>query len=295
MRLQTVLQELTGTEEVFGTGYSIRAVLRPKTASVPFPPRERLRPIAGRALTAIVLGLIALVAMPSPGQQIALPQNVGSVDHQATDREPILACARELLKKAALSDAEREVRLQVLKATLTGTVIRPDDDYPEMRNPKHWTLSNDTFVVARESTPVEAIADLWVVHENDGVPIPRIRCNKYSSLILIQGYIQYFRETSNTAGLAALDRLLGHRNIPAGLPNGGEDLLWKRRLGSDSLLPGDQVWFDNPFFKRGRELIFEEYYQQAIHEGKSPEEAAASADASTESLIAGEEGSSRHG
>ena len=160
-----------------------------------------------------------------------------------------------------------------------------------MRNPKHWTLSNDAFVVAPESTPVEAIADLWVVHENDGVPIPRIRCYKYSSLILIEGYIQYFRETGNTAGLAALNRLIGHRTIPHGLPNGGDDLLWKRRLGSDSLLPGDQVWFDNPFFERGRELIREEIYQQAIREGKSPEEAAASADASTESLIAGEEGS----
>ena len=122
------------------------------------------------------------------------------------------------------------MRLQVLKATLTGTVIRPDDDYPEMRNPKHWTLSNDAFVVAPESTPVEAIADLWVVHENDGVPIPRIRCYKYSSLVLIEGYIQYFRETGNAAGLAALNRLIGHRTIPQGLPNGGDDLLWKRRL-----------------------------------------------------------------
>ena len=43
------------------------------------------------------------------------------------------------------------MRLQVLKATLTGTVIRPDDDYPEMRNPRHWTLCNDEFVVAAES------------------------------------------------------------------------------------------------------------------------------------------------
>ena len=41
--------------------------------------------------------------------------------------------AREILKKAAISEAEQEVRLQVLKATLTGTVIRPDDDYPEMQ------------------------------------------------------------------------------------------------------------------------------------------------------------------
>ncbi|MGA2253113.1 MAG: hypothetical protein ABSG53_00495 [Thermoguttaceae bacterium] len=239
----------------------------------------------------IFLWLAVLYAMPLPGQQIAMARQMGSSLQLTADQERIVARAREILKKAALSDAEREVRLQVLKATLTGIVIRPDDDYPEMRNPKYWTMSNDEFVVAPQSTPVEAIADIWVVHENDGVPIPRIRCYKYSTLILIQGYIQYFRETSNTAGLAALNRLIGHRTIPHGLPNRGEDLLWKRRLGSDRLLPGDQVWFDNPFFERGRELIYQEIYQQAIREGKSPEEATASAKVSTDALIAGEEGS----
>ena len=235
--------------------------------------------------------LIVLCAMPLPGQQTVSPRQMGSTPPLTADQERILARAREILKKAALGEAEREVRLQVLKATLTGTVIRPDDDYPEVRNPKHWKLSNDVFVVAPESTPVEAIADLWVVHENDGVPIPRIRCYKYSSLILIQGYIQYFRETRNTAGLAALNRLIGDREIPGGLPNGGEDLLWKRRPGNDSLLPGDQVWFINPFLDHGRELIYQERYREAIREGKSPEAAAASADASTDALIAGEEGS----
>jgi hypothetical protein len=239
----------------------------------------------------ISLCLIALYAMPLPGQQIASPRQSESSLPLTTDQERILTRAREILKQASLSEAEREVRLQVLKAALTGTVIRPSDDSPEMRNPKHWTLCNDAFIVTPESTPVDAIADLWIVHENDGVPIPRIRCYKYSSLILIQGYIQYFRATSNTAGLAALNRLIGHRNIPAGLPNGGEGLLWKRRPGRENLLPGDQVWFENPFFKQGRELIYEENYQQAIHEGMPPEKAVGKAEASTESLIAGEEGS----
>jgi hypothetical protein len=237
------------------------------------------------------LWLLVLCAARLPGQQVALPRPRDSSLQLTADQERIVARAREILVKAARSDAEREVRLQILIAALTGTVIRPSDDYPEMRNPKHWRLSDDAFIVSPDSTPVEAIADLWVVHENGGVPIPRIRCNKYSSLILIQGYIQYFRETSNTAGLDALNRLIGQRTIPHGLPNGGEDLLWKRRLGSGSLLPGDQVWFENPFFERGRELIREDYYQQAIRTGKPPKDAAASADASTESLTAGEEGS----
>jgi len=234
----------------------------------------------------IVAGTLLLSAQPS-----TLPRQSGGTLQLTAEQEKILARAGEILNQAALSDAERQVRLQVLKAVLTGIVIRPSDDDPEMRNPNHWSLVNDSFVVSYASTPVEAIADLWVVHENDGVPIPRIRCLKYTSLVLIQGYIQYFRETHNPAGLDALNQLIGERNIPQGLPNGGEDLLWKKRPGSFPLLPGDQVWFDNPFFKRGQELIRREIYQKSMIEGGSPEEADATADASMESLTAGEEGS----
>ncbi|MCC6123822.1 MAG: hypothetical protein IT426_02585 [Pirellulales bacterium] len=249
------------------------------------------RTTACRLPAVLSLWLILLCAKPLPGQQIVLPRPKGSSLQLTTDQERMLARAREILKQAARSEAEREVRLQILKAALTGTAIRPSDDYPEMRNPRHWTLSDDAFVVAAESTPVEAIADLWIVHENDGVPVPRIRCSKYSALILIQGYIQYFRATDNTAGLEALNRLIGRRIIPQGLPDGGDDLLWKRRFERGRLLPGDQAWFDNPYFERGRELIREEKYQRAIREGKSPEAAAASADSAAESLTAGEEGS----
>lgn len=190
-----------------------------------------------------------------------------------------------------MSESERAVRLQVLKAVLTGVAIRPDDDYPEMRNPKYWTLTNDVFVLTSGCTPVDAISDLWGDHENDGVPIPRIRCYKYSSLALVQGHIQYFRETKNAAGLAVLNRLLGRRMIPQGLPNSGDDLLWKRRYGSDHLLPGDQVWVDNPFFERGRTLLRQQAYEQLLREGQSPAEATEAARTSTDALIAGEEGS----
>jgi len=225
------------------------------------------------------------------GGQAASAVQAGGANSLTADQQRILARAGEILKTAAVNEAEQQVRLQVIKATLTGTTIRPGDDYPEMRNPKHWTLTDDGFVVAPASTPVEAIADLWVVHENDGVPIPRIRCYKYSSLVFIQGFIQYFRETGNGAGLAAINRLIGQREIPNGLPNGGDELLWKQRHSRDHLLPGDQVWFDNPFFRQGRELLREEYYQQSLRDGKSPAEAAETADAGLESAAAGEEGS----
>ena len=240
-------------------------------------------------LAVLAVGLFALGAGPLPAQETARPPAPSLP--LTPEYERILARAREILDRAVPDEAERQVRLQVVKATLTGTVIRPADDYPEMRNPAHWTLGDDGFVVAPTSTPVAAIADLWVAHEGDEVPIPRIRCLKYTSLVLIQGFIQYFRETDNPAGLAALNRLIGHREIPGGLPEEGDGLLWKRRPGGDHLLPGDQVWVDNPFFDSGKGLIHREIFEKATREGKSPAAATAAADDTTDSMSAGEEGS----
>ena len=106
--------------------------------------------------------------------------------------------------------------------------------------------------MAGSSTAVEAITDLWIVHDNDGVPVPRIWCYKYSSLVMAKAYIQYFQDTGNNAGLAAMNDLIGHKVFPNDLPNEGEGVLWKSRSGNANLLPGDQVWFGNPHFGRGR-------------------------------------------
>ena len=107
----------------------------------------------------------------------------------------------------------------------------------------------------------------------------------------MQGHIQYLRESGNAAGLAALNRLLTGRTIPQGLPNSGDDLLWKRRYTSGRLLPGDQAWVDNPFFERGRKLIRQANYEQLLREGVPPAKAADEAKTSCDALIAGEEGS----
>jgi hypothetical protein len=240
---------------------------------------------------AVFLWLFVVCTVPALGQQAKNSHQLGPYRQLTADQERIIARAREILKKSGRSESEQAVRLQVVKAVLTGCVIRPDDDYPEARNPKYWSLVNDCFFVAPGASPTDAISDLWVVHDHDGVPIPRIRCFKYSTLALIQGHIQDFRDTGNTVGLEALNRLMAHKLIPQGLPNSGDDLLWKRRVGNDNLLPGDQVWVDNPFFDRGRELIRKEYYRQEIRDGKAPDQAVVDANNSTEALCAGEEGS----
>ena len=129
------------------------------------------------------------------------------------------------------------------------------------------------------------------MHENDNVPLPRIGAT--STL-----RSSWPRASFNISAIQTMPRdwprsnkLIGHKEFPRSLPNSGDGLLWTRRHGGDNLLPGDQVWFDNPYFERGRELIRQEAYGQAIGDGKSAKEAAASADETTDSLAVGEEGS----
>jgi hypothetical protein len=224
-------------------------------------------------------------ACATPGQRTAagLPLT--------PENEAILARANAILCRREISDAERRVRLQVVRAALTGTVIRPSDESPEMRNPAYWLLDNDRFVVAPGMAPVDAIADLWIPHTTDGVPVPRIRCLKYTSLVLIQGIIQHFRETGDSRGLDALNQLIGRKVIPQDLPNRGDNILWSRHFDTTNLLPGDQVWFDNPFFDRGRELFRQRFHQDALHAGKSADQAEVAARERAEAVTAGEEGS----
>ena len=211
--------------------------------------------------------------------------------HVPTTTQDFLTRAKALLEQEDISSDERKVRLEIVRAVMTGTVIRPSDDSPEMRNPAYWVLINDCFVIAPGIEPVRAIEDLWILHGADGTPVPRIRCLKYTTLILIQGIIQYFRTTGNDDGIDAMNHFLGQKVIPDELPNKGYDILWKRHYETDRLLPGDQVWFDNPFFERGRELFREQFQQEALHAGKDPNEAAQWAKLRAKAVTAGEEGS----
>ena len=205
--------------------------------------------------------------------------------------QTLLERAKAILGQKDISSSERQVRLEIVRAVMTGTVIRPSDDSPEMRNPAYWILENDCFVVAPGIKPVEAIEDLWTLHGADGTPVPRIRCLKYTTLIMIKGIVQYFRATGNTDGIDAMNQFLGHKVIPDELPSKGYDILWKRHYETDRLLPGDQVWFDNPFFERGRELFREQFQHEALHSGKTPDVAAKCAKLRAKSVTAGEEGS----
>ncbi len=183
------------------------------------------------------------------------------------------------------------MRLCAVEAAISGTVVGPDDDNPEVQNPKFWTLTEEGYVVSANSNAVEAIDDLWTVHQDDGVPVPRIWCYKYALLIMARAYVQHFHNTHGDAGLAAMNSLIGHRAFPGGVPNEGEGVLWKTRRGGADLLPGDQVWFENPYYARGRELIRQSAYAQALSDGRSAGQAAAIAEETADNAAAGEQGS----
>jgi len=82
------------------------------------------RPTVCRLTAAIIFCLAVLVALRVPAQQAARLRQL------TADQTRILSRAREILTKAAIGEAEREVRLQVVKAVLTGIAIRPENDYP---------------------------------------------------------------------------------------------------------------------------------------------------------------------
>ena len=256
--------------------------------------------VAPWLLAGVCLALVAPAAMQAHAQDAAAPadgtRRVPPTFRRQTvaltpEQQRILESARSTLKHTSLSSAEQQVRLCAVEAAISGTVVGPDDDNPEVQNPKFWTLTEEGYVVAANSTAVEAIDDLWTVHQDDGVPVPRIWCYKYALLIMARAYVQHFHNTHSDAGLAAMNSLIGHNVIPGGVPNGGEGVLWKTRRGNADLLPGDQVWFENPYFARGRELIRQIAYAEAVSDGRSAGQAAAIAEETADNAAAGEQGS----
>jgi hypothetical protein len=166
-----------------------------------------------------------------------------------------LDTARIELARSGLSTAEQKVRLDVIKAAMSGLVPDIGDD----RNPNLWDDSSGSYVARSGSSAVAAIDDIWIKHGADGIPSPpKIFCLKYSSLIMAEAYVMYFNSTGkaadvNQAKIAAINALIDHKVFPDELTNQGEGILWTsttKEAGFQirDLKPGDQVWFGNPYF-----------------------------------------------
>ena len=153
--------------------------------------------------------------------------------------------ARQELQAAKIPRKEIQVRLKVIEnvAALKAYFPRADGGRPETRNPKYWKTNKDGSYIP-SGRPTEAVRDLWQT-------VSGIRCAKLSALVMIKAMI----DVADEKRLAELDEMLQGKVIPNELPNRGVGNLFAKPDPKNGkifqmaeLLPGDEVWFDNPYF-----------------------------------------------
>ncbi|HEX7378021.1 MAG TPA: hypothetical protein VF278_12950, partial [Pirellulales bacterium] len=153
------------------------------------------------------------------------------------------ANAKEELAAAGVSDEEARLRMKALSNAWRGKV-----GFGDNRNADFWEEvgeENNRYYVPKDGVkPSDAINDLWNSRN-------RIQCYKYSALIIIKAKL----DRANEAERERLDEMMAGKEIPQGLPNGGEgtffDDEWRDEgpgFDEHDLLPGDQVWFENPYY-----------------------------------------------
>ena len=174
----------------------------------------------------------------------------------------LLDAARTELRAAGLSQAEIAVRVKVVEnvATLKAYYPHSNGGRPEFRNPKYWKLNEHGSYVPR-SSPTQAVRDLWRTENG-------IRCAKLSALVLLKAMI----DVADAKRLAELDEMLRDKVIPNGLPNKGIGTLFEKPdpkhgqiFRTAELLPGDEVWFENPYFKHLSRSLRRKYVGQEGH------------------------------
>jgi hypothetical protein len=158
----------------------------------------------------------------------------------------LLDSAEKELQTAGVSEKEIELRLKIVENAATVKAYYPhaDGGRPETRNSEHWVQNDEGSYVPRDN-PTEAIKDLWQTTSG-------IRCRKLSALVMIKAIV----DVSDAKQLAELNALMRDKVIPNELPNDGVGTLFEQRrpkhgriFQNDEFLPGDEVWFDNPYFE----------------------------------------------
>src|SRR4051794_18231057 len=168
-------------------------------------------------------------------------------DSQSAEVARLVDLARRELQAADVSEKEIELRLKVIENAATVNAYYPhaNGGRPETRNPKYWVQNGDGSYVPREN-PTESIKDLWQ-------SISGIRCRKLSALVMIKAII----DVSDAKQIDELNALMRNKVIPNELPHDGVGTLFEQPrpkhgtvFQSDEFLPGDEVWFENPYFER---------------------------------------------
>jgi len=174
----------------------------------------------------------------------------------------LLDTAREELRAARISPQEIPVRLKIVENVATVKAYYPhaDGSRPEYRNPKYWKLNREGSYIPRGS-PTQAIRDLWRTESG-------IRCAKLSALVMLKAMI----DVADAKRLAELDDMLQGKVIPNDLPRKGIGTLFEKpepkngeNFQTTELLPGDEVWFKNPYFGRLSRSLQRRYVGQEGH------------------------------
>jgi hypothetical protein len=179
----------------------------------------------------------------APGQE----KSASGPEMGATNLARLLGVARDELRAAKRPEKEIRLRLKIVEnvATVKAYFPRADGGPPETRNAKYWVENDDGYYVPR-GRPTEAIRDLWRTTSG-------IRCHKLSTLVMLKALI----DVADAKQLAELDNMLRGKVIPDDLPDEGIGTLFDEPAAKngevyqqDEFLPGDEVWFDNPYFDR---------------------------------------------
>ncbi|HEY1599466.1 MAG TPA: hypothetical protein VGG64_07680 [Pirellulales bacterium] len=209
----------------------------------------------------VIVGVTALTLCGREGVQA---QGEAQRDGQIGSKElaALLETARDELETADLSEKEIELRLKIVESVATVKAYFPHAyrGRPEYRNPKFWVQNDEGSFVPRRS-PTASIRDLWRTESG-------VRCHKLSTLVMLKGLI----DTADAKKLAELDELLRDKVIPNDLPDEGVGTLFEQPdpeegdvFQAEEFLPGDEVWFDNPYFDQLSAELQSRFHGQEGH------------------------------
>jgi hypothetical protein len=216
--------------------------------------RKRHSPVA----TKMLIVLVACVFAPQRAMAGA------STDANSDDvtLQHLLDTARDELRVAGRSPKDVQVRLKIIEnvATVKAYFPHADGGRPEMRNPEYWSKNDDGDYVPRQK-PSESIKDLWRTASG-------IRCRKLSTLVMLKALI----DVSDSKQLVDLDHMLFGKVSPNEIPNDGIGILFEKfgpkhgqAFRNDEFLPGDEIWFDNPYFEQLSKKLQAKYRGQEGH------------------------------
>jgi Protein-glutamine gamma-glutamyltransferase len=174
----------------------------------------------------------------------------------------LLNLARKEFHAAKLSEQEIRLRLKIIENVATVKAYFPHayGDRPEMRNPKYWAQNDEGNYIPRRK-PTESIKDLWRTTSG-------IRCHKLSTLVMLKGLI----DVADAKQVGKLDTMLRGKVIPNDLPDEGIGTLFEELdpkqgevFQNEEFIPGDEVWFDNPYFDQLSDKLQRRYRGQEGH------------------------------